>query len=99
MSTVIRAMSALFLALALAACIEPTRPEFQLETPFYLVEGRIVADESTSEIRIRRSNFREAALEFESVVGAEVISSNDEGAAVSWQIIDADRGIYRPART
>jgi hypothetical protein len=97
MSRINRASIALLLTMILVACIEPTRPEFQLETPFYLVEGRIIADETTSEIRIRRSNFRDAALEFTAVEGAEVISSNDEGESYPWEIVDLDRGIYRPA--
>lgn len=98
MSTANRVMISLFLALVLFTCIEPTRPEFRLETPFYLVEGRIVANETTSELRIRRSNFREAALEFVAVEGAVVVSSNDAGEAYAWEIIDAGRGTYRPTQ-
>ncbi|WP_020569069.1 DUF4249 domain-containing protein [Neolewinella persica] len=68
----------------LCGCLEPTKPEFQIEESFILVEGNILAGEGQGEIRIRESNFREVALEFESVAGAEVLAIEANGTTVSW---------------
>ncbi|MEM9931176.1 MAG: DUF4249 domain-containing protein, partial [Bacteroidota bacterium] len=68
----------------LLGCIEPTRPTFQIEDGFYLVEGRILAGEAAGEIRIRASNFREVNLEFEAIANASVIAVEAGGTTVSW---------------
>lgn len=85
----------LFLLLPLTSCLEPTRPAFQIEDGFYLIEGRILAG-ATSEIRIRESDFREIALELKTVAEAEVISVEDSGTRVEWVLTDPARGNYRP---
>jgi hypothetical protein len=69
----------------LYGCIEPTKPEFQLENSFILAEGSILAGEGLGEIRIRTSNFRGVVLAFESVEGAEVLAVEADGTTVSWE--------------
>jgi hypothetical protein len=85
----------LLLALPLVACLEPTRPAFQIEDSFYLVEGRILAG-AESEIRIRESNFREVALKLEAIVEAEVVSVEAGGPRVEWELVDELKGSYHP---
>lgn len=85
----------ILLLLPLAGCLDPTRPNFQIEEGFYLVEGRILAG-GESEIRIRESNFRRVALELEAIAEAEVISVEEDGTRVEWGIINPEQGSYRP---
>jgi hypothetical protein len=59
------------------------------------VEGRILAG-SKSEIRIQESNFREIALELQSIAEAEVVSIEASGSRVEWTLADPDKGNYRP---
>ena len=83
------------LALLLFSCLEPTRPNFQIEEGFYLVEGRILAG-GQSEVRVRASDFREIALELSAVAEAEVTAVDGNGARVRWSVADPTRGSYRP---
>jgi len=85
----------ILLLLPLAACLEPTRPAFQIEDGFYLVEGRIIAG-TESEIRIRESNFREIALTLDGIAEATVTSVEDSGSRVDWEVVDPVKGSYRP---
>lgn len=79
----------------LTSCLEPTRPAFQIEDGFYLVEGRIIAG-AESEIRIRESNFREIALELQPVTEANVFSVEESGGRIRWSLVDPNIGNYRP---
>ena len=84
----------------LVGCIEPTEPDFQLEDPFYLVEGQIADREGFSELRIRRSNFREVQLTFEEVSDAIVVSEEETtGQQVRWLAEEGEPGRYRPPAT
>ncbi|MEL6846665.1 MAG: DUF4249 family protein, partial [Bacteroidota bacterium] len=77
--------------------MSPTEPEFRLEDGFYLAEGSIFAGEDVrSEIRIRRSDFREVQLQLEPVADATVISIRGDGRTVSWELVDPILGNYRP---
>lgn len=76
------------LAAAFAACLDPTAPEFQLEEPFYLVEGQILAGADQSRVRIQISNFGEANKVFDPILGATVISREAGGTAFTWQEAD-----------
>ncbi|MFK8161046.1 MAG: DUF4249 domain-containing protein [Lewinella sp.] len=90
-------LAGLILLLALYGCLEPTKPEFQLENSFILAEGNILAGEGQGEIRIRTSNFRDVALEFESVEGAEVMAVEADGTTISWgQGFEAGRYVPPP---
>ena len=91
-----RALLLLLLGISLTTCVDPTAPEFQLEDPFYLVEGRILAGEEGSEIRVRESAFREANKLFVEVSGAEVITRESGGNSVVWAEIEEKPGFYRP---
>lgn len=84
------------LGLALTGCIEPTSPNFQLEDPFYLVEGDIADQTGRSEVRIRRSNFRQVQLEFDPVTGATVLAEEGAGTQVQWAPVPNEPGHYRP---
>lgn len=86
----------LFVGLLLTTCLDPTTPEFQLEEPFFLIEGRILAGEEGSEIRIRESAFREEILQFNSVSGARVIAMESGGVSVEWEEMTEEPGAYRP---
>ena len=89
-------LGTLLLSLLLTACIEPTTPDFQLEGPFYLVEGDIADRVGLSEVRVRQSNFRTVQLEFEDVAGATVVAEERAGSQVQWQASEADPGRYLP---
>jgi hypothetical protein len=78
-------LAGLSLLLLLYGCLEPTKPEFQLEDSFILVEGSIFSGEAEGEIRIRESNFREVLLEFDAVAEAEVLAVEADGTTVSWE--------------
>jgi hypothetical protein len=79
------------------SCLSPNEPEFRLEEGFYLAEGTIFAGEDViSEIRIRRSDFREVQLRLLAVVDAAVVSIYDDGRTVSWELVDPFIGNYRP---
>lgn len=79
------------------ACIEPTQPEFQLEGPFYLVEGDITNLPGTSEVRVRQSDFRSVQLEFNPINDATVIAEQvGAGAQVQWDLVESSPGTYRP---
>ncbi len=73
--------------LCLGACVDPTAPVFQLEDPFYLVEGQILAGEEPSKLRIQLSNFREAVKAFDPVLGATVVSKELGGATFAWEVL------------
>lgn len=79
----------------LFGCIEPTRPSFQIEEGFFLVEGRILAGDAAGEIRIRESNFREINLQFEPVAEATVMAVESGGTTVQW-IQGYEPGRYVP---
>ena len=84
----------LFLLL-LTACIEPTEPEFQLEQPFFLVEGQITTLSELSTVTLRRSAFRELELDFEAISGATVVAESGAGAQVPWEEEADTPGRYR----
>ena len=91
-------LASYLLLLCFAACVEPTPPDFQLEEPFYLVEGEIVDRPGLSEIRVRASAFRQVQLEFEPVADAIVVAFEEgAGTQVPWQLVDADAGRYQPS--
>ncbi len=79
------------------ACTEPTEPRFQIEQPFYLVEGDIADRAGYSEIRVSRSDFGSVQLKFEQVVDATVTTTEEgAGTQVPWSH-DPDRpGTYLP---
>ena len=79
-----RLLSLLLLIALLTACLDPTVPEFQLEDPFYLVEGQILAGNDQSKIRIQVSNFREDNKVFDPILGATVVSKEEGGAEFLW---------------
>ncbi len=95
-----RLFSFLSLAIVLSACLDPTAPAFQLEDPFYLVEGQILAESDQSSIRIQISNFGEANKVFDPIPGATVISREEGGSAFTWVEIDPavelNPGTYYP---
>lgn len=91
-----RKLSLFILSLALVACLDPTVPEFQLEEAFYLVEGRILAGEQGSEIRVQESDFREANKQFLPVARATVLSREEGGEEALWELDDAEKGTYIP---
>lgn len=85
-----------FYLLLLASCLEPVAPEFQLEEPFFLVEGGIIVGENrVNEVRIQRSNFRELALYFQPVTDARLTSVEAGGEVVDWYLVDAETGRYQ----
>lgn len=81
--------------LPFTSCLEPTRPAFQIEDGFYLVEGRILAG-AESEIRIRESNFREVALELTGIAEADVEAVENDGTRIAWTLVNPTIGNYRP---
>lgn len=85
----------LSLLLFLYGCLEPTRPEFQLEESFFLVEGRMLRGEGEGEIRIRQSDFREVQLQLLPINEAEVLAVEAGGASVRWELF-GEEGSYRP---
>lgn len=95
-----RFLSLLVLTVLLTACLDPTVPEFQLEDPFYLVEGQILAGQDQSRIRIQVSNFREENKVFDPILGATVISREEGGAEFTWReedpSIELAPGTYYP---
>ena len=91
-----RLLLAVCLTCLLTACIEPTEPHYQLEEPFYLVEGKLVDSPGYSEVSIRHSRFRSVQLEFESVTDATVVAVEQTGAQVQWELADTIVGTYRP---
>lgn len=90
-----RSLLLLPLALLLTTCLDPTVPAFQLEDPFYLVEGRMLAGQGDGEIRIRESAFTEASKLFNPVAGATVTTLENNGASITWQEADGEQGVYR----
>ena len=88
-------LAGLLLLSVLYGCLEPTKPEFQLEDGFFLIEGSILEGEGQGEIRIRASDFRDVVLQFESVEGAEVLAVKADGTTVSW-IQGYEPGRYIP---
>lgn len=89
-----RLAAPLALLFLLTACVDPTPPEFQLEEPFYLAEGRILAGDNPSEVRLRASDFTESRLQLLPVPGAVVISQEAGGAEVTWT--ETEAGVYQP---
>lgn len=90
-----RSLLLLPLTLLLTTCLDPTVPAFQLEDPFFLVEGRLLAGEGEGEIRIRESAFTEANKQFNEVQGAIVTTLEAGGASVTWTEDPQDPGVYR----
>ena len=90
-----RALPLIGLYIFCGACVEPTRPEFQLEEPFYLVEGQITNREGFSEVRVRQSNFREIQLQFDPVREATVFAES-AGSQVQWFSEEGSAGVYVP---
>ena len=91
-------LTGLLFAFLCTACIEPTTPDFQIEGPFYLVEGEITNLVGTSEIRVRKSDFRQVQLTFTDVDNATVTAEQQGGAGsqVQWDLVEGTSGTYRP---
>ncbi|WP_026231936.1 DUF4249 domain-containing protein [Neolewinella persica] len=77
-------------------CTEPVKPDFALGDAFYLVEGSIIAEGGESEVRLRKSNFREVNFQFQPVTDALIQSLEVDGQSVIWSVVDAEAGSYRP---
>lgn len=86
----------ILLSLTFTACLDPTAPTFQLEEPFYLVEGQILAGGAESEVRVRESSFGSALLRFSAITGARVTSREAAGLTVEWEAVAGKPGSYRP---
>ncbi len=96
MSLPIRLLLLCLLLVALTRCVEPTEPMFQLEQPFYLVEGRIADQPGRSVLSVRASQFRELSLQFERVTDATVTAISGAGTRVPWQHDPERPGTYLP---
>lgn len=86
----------LFFLLCCSACLEPTPPTYELEEPFYLLEGEVVDRAGLSSVRVRRSDFRAVELQFNAVVDATVLAERGDGAQVEWTLTDPNTGTYQP---
>ncbi|MCP9236467.1 DUF4249 family protein [Lewinella sp. JB7] len=85
------------LCLIVFGCTEPTEPRFQLEEPFYLVEGDIADQPDFSEIRISRSRFSNVQLTLEQVTDAAVTTTEAlSGEVVIWSHDPERPGTYIP---
>lgn len=92
----LRAIFLLLVSALFCRCVEPTEPVFQLEQPFYLVEGQVADQPGRSKIKVRASSFREVSLEFDPVTDAEVTAFEAAGTQVQWFPQPGDPGIYQP---
>lgn len=77
-------------------CTEPTEPVFQLEQPFYLVEGQLADVAGRSSIRVRASRFRDVSLVFDDVTDAQVVAIAEAGTQVQWGPVAGEAGSYAP---
>lgn len=85
----------LLVIVLVTSCLNPVEPVFQLEAPFYLVEGRLLLGPGEGEIRIRESAFSDAVKRFVTVEGAAVRTLENEGAAIEWTEVAGEPGVYR----
>ena len=89
-------LTVLLSTVLLTSCLDPTVPQFQTEDPFYLVEGRILAGEDGSEVRVRASAFTSSTIRFEAIEDAAVASVETGGATVAWEAVPGAPGRYQP---
>lgn len=88
----------LLLAALPLSCIDPTEPVFQLEDPFLLVEGRVLAGTGLGEVRVQESERSGNRQDFGPVAGAMVSLESDDGRSVDWEPAETP-GAYRPPPT
>ena len=69
---------------------------FQLEQPFYLVEGQVADRPGRSRINVRASRFRDISLKLEEVADADVVAINGAGTQVQWEPVAGEAGSYLP---
>lgn len=80
----------------LQSCVDPTVPEYDYKTGFYVVEGRILNESGTSTVSVKRSELSFGNYRLQAVGNAIVSSLDGDGNEVVW-LPTGEAGSYRAA--
>ena len=83
------------LVLLVVSCTDPAVPKYDYTTDFLLVDGRIVGTAGRSQVIVNRSGLQFGNFQLKPVVGARVVSVDDQGTEVRW-LPAGEAGTFRP---
>ena len=88
---------ALFLLVQVAACTDPVVPEYQFETGFLIIEGRMTDRPGTSRVEVRRNAELFGDYTLVPLIDARVSSIDDRGEVVQWALAADEKSYVPPA--